>query len=133
MGKNLFVVVLYHLVLRLLLPDSPLQIVDPQLNCLLAEPIRFGVFIIFESFDIDVDAVLGLDVFHVSAVKINAGLLFNDFSLLESYLAMVFLNLHVGQSHLLVQILDFILYFIDILLKLLLPLESSHNKIGELL
>lgn len=100
---------------------------------MLAEPIRFGVFVVFESFDIDVDAVLGLNVFHVSAVEINAGLLFNDFSLLESYLAMVFLNLHVGQSHLLVQILDFILYFIDILLKLLLPLESSHNEIGELL
>lgn len=74
--------VLDHLVLRLLLPHSPFQVGDPEVKGLVGESLSLSVLILFESFDIKVDAVLGVDVFDVPAVEISSCLFLDDVCLL---------------------------------------------------
>lgn len=76
--QDLVIVVLDHLILRLLLPDCPFEIVDPEIEGLIGESLRLCVLILLEAFNIEVDAVLGVDVFDIPAVEISSRLFLDD-------------------------------------------------------
>lgn len=130
--EDLVVVVLDHLILCLLLPDCPFEIGDPEVKGLVVEPLCLCALILFEALDIEVDAVLRVDVFDVPAVEIGRCLLLDDVCLFEDYLALLLLDLHVGHRHLLVQILYLVLNLKDLLLEFLFLFQALHHEVGQL-
>lgn len=114
--EDLVIVVLDHLILSMLLPDCSFEIGDPEIEGLVGESLRLCVLILFESLDIEVDAVLGVDVFDIPAVEIRSCLFLDDVCLLEDYLALLLLDLNVGHRHLLVEVFDLVLDLEDVLL-----------------
>ena len=133
LGEDLVVVVPDHLVLRLLLPHCPLQVGDAEVQGLVGISLRLRVFVLLEAFDVEVDAVLRVDVFDVPAVEVGSRLLLDDICLLEDDLALLLLDLHVGHRHLLVQVLYLVLDLEDVLLQLLLLLQPLHHEASQLL
>lgn len=85
-----------HLVLGHLLPQCPLQVGYSHFDGLLAETVCLGILVVFEALDVQVHAVLGLDVFDVAPVQVHAGLLVDYFCLLKRYLALALLDINVG-------------------------------------
>ena len=131
--QKFFVEIFNYFVFGLLLPDSSFQIGDPDLNGLLAEPVSFGILIAFESFNINIDGGLRLDVFDVSAGEINAGFLLDDIWVFQGYFALALLDVDIGQGHVFVEVFYFVLNIEYILLVFLLFPETSHYEVGQLL
>lgn len=121
-----------HLVLGLLLPQRPLYIGYPHLNGLFVEPVCFGVLVIFESLDVEVDRVLGLNVFDVPSTEIDTGLFVNDCSLFQSYFALALLNINVCQSHALMKVFYLVLDIENVLLVFFFLFQSPHHEVRQL-
>ena len=78
LSQKFLIEIFNYLIFGLLLPHSSFQIGNSDLHSLLAESVSFRILVAFESFNINVDAGLGLDVFDVSAGEVDAGFLFYD-------------------------------------------------------
>lgn len=85
-----------HFILSLLLSECSLYVLDPHFYCLIIKAICFRVLVIFEPLNVEIDAVLWLDVFDVPSAQINAWLFINNLSLFKGYSALILFDVDIG-------------------------------------
>lgn len=100
---------------------------------MLAKTVTLHILIVLQSLDVQIHAALGLNILDVSSIQVNTGFFVNNLSLFEGYLALALLDVHVGQSHILMQVLYLVLNIENILLVFLLLPQAPHHKVGKLL
>ena len=73
-----------------------------------------------------------MNVLDISSTQIHTCFLLDDLRFFQGYFALTFFDINISQSHVFVQIFDFILNIKNILLVLFLFPQTPQNKISKL-
>ena len=123
--KQFIILVANHLVLSLFHSYGFLQICDSHFDTLGKKSLSFHVFLLFKSLNLNIYSTLRLNVFYVFSSHVNSWLFIDSFTLQQSWFHLILLNFHIGSSHSVMEILNWVLNFKNIRLHFFLFLKSS--------